>query len=362
MGAALGSWARVVRWTPRQLAALGLGLPFALLRPALYGLQDGVLPFAFTLIGVLIAAWVGGLWPTLVVSLVGLAVGNHILIEAGKPPLGPGGVLFYALFMLILAVPAELYHRVSRRRRADQQLLADIGQRVQRTSRLNAMGELAGTLAHELNQPLTAIASYAEAARLLLERQPSEPQRAAALLVKILGQTERARGTISRIRGQVSGEALDLKPQSLRQMVEEATEVGLARARDALDLRFSLDRNADRVLADRIQIEQVMINLVRNAAEAMAGSPTRELRIGSAPAGDGFVECYVADRGPGVAPEVQPQLFQPFASDKAEGMGVGLAVSRTIVEGHGGRIWAEPNPGGGAVFRFTLRCAPAGAA
>jgi C4-dicarboxylate-specific signal transduction histidine kinase len=352
----------MVRWTPRQLMAVGLGLPFALLRPALYGIEHGALPFAFTWIGVLVAAWVGGLWPTLVVSLAGLAVGNHILVEAGKAPLGPGGVLFYTLFMLVLAVPAELYHRISRRRRADQQLLADMGQRLQRAARLNAMGELAGTLAHELNQPLTAIASYAEAARLVLARQPGDSERAAGLLVKILGQTERARGIITRIRGQVSGEALDLKPQSLREMAEEATEVALARARDALDLRLNLDRSADRVLADRIQVEQVMINLVRNAAEAMAGSPTRELRIGSAPAGDGFVECYVADRGPGIAPEVQERLFQPFASDKAEGMGVGLAVSRTIVEGHGGRIWAEPNPGGGAIFRFTLRSAVGGAA
>jgi hypothetical protein len=138
----------MVRWTPRQLMAVGLGLPFALLRPALYGIEHGALPFAFTWIGVLVAAWVGGLWPTLVVSLAGLAVGNHILVEAGKAPLGPGGVLFYTLFMLVLAVPAELYHRISRRRRADQQLLADMGQRLQRAARLNAMGELAGTLAH----------------------------------------------------------------------------------------------------------------------------------------------------------------------------------------------------------------------
>ncbi|MBI1198293.1 MAG: hypothetical protein GC203_10560 [Phenylobacterium sp.] len=341
---------------------MGLGLPFALARLGLYGLEPGALPFALTWIGVLVAAWLGGLWPAIVVSLVGLAVGNHVLTSGGKPPLGAGGVAFYVAFTLVLAVPADLYHRIASRRRADQRLLADMSQRMHRMARLNAMGELAGTLAHELNQPLTAIAGYADTARVLLRRDPPGVEQATQMLEKVLRQVERSRGIISRVRGQVAGGDLDLRPQSLRAMFDEAAEIGLARDRQHLDLQVELDRGADQVLADRIQIEQVMVNLLRNAAEAMAETRARELRIGSTPAGDGFVECFVADRGPGVSPEISARLFEPFATDKAEGMGVGLAVSRTIVEGHGGRIWAEPNPGGGAVFRFTLRSQQGGAA
>lgn len=358
----MASWLSFVRWEPRQYLALALGVPFALLRLGVYGLENGELPFAITWIGVLIAAWLGGLWPAILVSLIGLAVGNQVLASADKPTLAVGGVAFYVLFALVLIVPADLYHRVSRRRRVDQALLADMGVRMQRVARLNAMGELAGALAHELNQPLTAIASYADAAHWVLKRDPPDGEQAAELLQKILRQTDRSREIISRIRGQLSGADLKLEPQSLRVMFEEATEIGLARARDALELRFELDRTVDLVLADRIQVEQVMVNLVRNAAEAMAASTPRELRIGSTRGEDGFVECYVADRGPGVSACVQARLFEPFASDKEEGMGMGLAVSRTIVEGHGGRIWADPNPAGGAVFRFTLRTAEGGTA
>ncbi|WP_337186274.1 ATP-binding protein [Phenylobacterium sp.] len=347
---------RVFRWLPREVVATVLGVLIISLRLAFTGVPDGEMPFALVWLGVLVAAWIGGFGPATVASAVGLAIGQYILVSGGKSGIGFTGLAFYALFSLILIVPAEIYHRMKRRRQADQRLLADMTERLNRTGRLNAMGELAGALAHELNQPLTAISNYAGAAQYLARNNPTAAEDIAGLLDKIVGQTERSRGIISGIRRRLAGQDLQMAPESLSAMFEEAAEIALpSSAREPIAVRYAFHREADRVMADRIQIQQVMVNLVRNAAEAMAGSPHRELRIGSKLAADGLVECYVADRGPGVSPAMHEKLFQPFATDKAEGMGVGLAMSRTIVEAHGGRISADPNPVGGAIFRFGLR-------
>jgi two-component system sensor kinase FixL len=138
--------------------------------------------------------------------------------------------------------------------------------------------------------------------------------------------------------------------------VEEASALALVGAREqGLRVRFQFDPRINLVLADRVQIQQVLLNLLRNAAEAMTGSDRRDLTIYTNLVDDDMVSISVADTGPGIAEEVASQLFQPFVTTKRQGMGVGLSISRSIVEGHGGRIWAEPNPDGGTVFRFTLR-------
>jgi two-component system sensor kinase FixL len=109
------------------------------------------------------------------------------------------------------------------------------------------------------------------------------------------------------------------------------------------------------ILADKVQIQQVLLNLLRNAIESVGQGERRELTVSTKPSAGGMVEVSVADTGPGISPDVAQQLFQPFITTKPQGMGVGLSISRTIIEAHGGQIWTEPNPGGGAVFRFTLR-------
>ena len=125
---------------------------------------------------------------------------------------------------------------------------------------------------------------------------------------------------------------------------------------------FRFDASNDRVIADRVQIQQVVLNLIRNAIEAMEGLPRRELIVTTEPADDNMIAVIVADTGAGLAKEILPKLFEPFVSTKANGMGVGLSISRTIVEAHGGTISAQPNPGGGTVFRFTLRLVKEGEA
>jgi len=120
-------------------------------------------------------------------------------------------------------------------------------------------------------------------------------------------------------------------------------------------VRNRIDSRVNLVLADKVQIQQVLVNLMRNAIEAMQASDRRELTVSTTPTGDGMVEVAISDTGSGISPDVAARLFEPFFTTKTQGMGVGLSISRTIIEAHGGRIWAESNDRGGATFRFTLR-------
>ena len=224
-------------------------------------------------------------------------------------------------------------------------------------SRLTAMGEMASALAHELNQPLTAIANYLKGSRRLIEDTAGDrPARARDALDKAADQALRAGQIIRRLRDFVSRGESERRVESLAKMVEEASALALVGAKEhGVRVSFQFDSHVDLVLADRVQIQQVLLNLMRNAVDAMGEVENRELVVASRLLPDDMVEVSVADTGPGIAPEIQEQLFQPFITTKLQGMGVGLSISRTIVDAHGGRIWAEANPGGGTVFRFTLR-------
>jgi two-component system sensor kinase FixL len=224
-------------------------------------------------------------------------------------------------------------------------------------SRLTAMGEMASTLAHELNQPLSAIANYLKGSRRLLESNPDERIAMVGDAVnKAADQALRAGEIIRRLRDFVARGESEHRVESVKKLLEEASALALVGAKDrGIRVRFAFDPTIDLVLADRVQIQQVLLNLMRNAIEAMEESQNRELMISAMAASDDMVVISVADTGHGIAPEVSAQLFQPFVTTKRQGMGVGLSISRTIVEAHGGQIGAEPNPVGGTIFRFTLR-------
>jgi two-component system sensor kinase FixL len=223
-------------------------------------------------------------------------------------------------------------------------------------SRLTAMGEMASTLAHELNQPLSAIANYMKGSRRLLEGAVDDKSAMMRDAMDKAGeQALRAGQIIRRLRDFVARGESERRVESVKKLVEEASALALVGAKDqGVRVRFTLDPHVDLVLADKVQVQQVLLNLIRNAIEAMEGSERRELIVGTSGSGE-LVTISVADTGPGLADEVTAQLFQPFVTTKPHGMGVGLSISRTIIEAHGGRIWAEANPGGGTVFRFTLR-------
>jgi two-component system sensor kinase FixL len=222
-------------------------------------------------------------------------------------------------------------------------------------SRLTAMGEMASTLAHEINQPLAAIANYLKGSRRMLEgNDAAAPVRDA--MDKASEQALRAGEIIRRLRDFVSRGETERKIEHLPKLIEEASALALVGTKERdVRVRFLFDQHGDLVLADRVQIQQVLLNLIRNAVEAMAESPRRELTLTTAARDGGMVEVAVADTGPGLAEQVARQLFQPFVTTKRQGMGVGLSISRTIVDAHGGKIWAEKNENGGTTFRFTLR-------
>jgi two-component system, LuxR family, sensor kinase FixL len=224
-------------------------------------------------------------------------------------------------------------------------------------SRLTAMGEMASTLAHELNQPLSAIANYMKGSRRLLESGTDE--RSVMMrdaMDKAAEQALRAGQIIRRLRDFVARGESERRVESVKKLVEEASALALVGAKDlGVRVRFVFDPAVDLVLADKVQIQQVLLNLMRNAIEAMEASAKRELVVATAAAEDDTVTISVADTGPGIATEMTSQLFQPFVTTKRHGMGVGLSISRTIIDAHGGRIWADGNPGGGTIFRFTLR-------
>ena len=222
-------------------------------------------------------------------------------------------------------------------------------------SRLTAMGEMASTLAHELNQPLSAIANYLKGSRRLLEGVADE--RAATMrdaLDKAADQAMRAGQIIRRLRDFVARGESERRVESITKLVEEASALALVGVKDlGIRVQFQFDPEVDLVIADRVQVQQVMLNLIRNAMDAMEGAPSRDLVITTAE-DNGQARVSVADTGSGIAPEIAEQLFQPFITTKRQGMGVGLSISRTIIEAHSGRIWVEPNPAGGTIFHFTL--------
>jgi len=223
-------------------------------------------------------------------------------------------------------------------------------------SRLTAMGEMASTLAHELNQPLSAISNYLKGSKRMLDSATDE--KSATLrdaLDKAADQAMRAGQIIRRLRDFVQRGESERRVESITKLVEEASALALVGVKDrGIRVQFKFDPAVDLVLADRVQIQQVLLNLIRNAMDAMETSAARDLVVSVVPVGDTHVRVSVADTGIGIAPEVAEQLFQPFITTKRHGMGVGLSISRTIVEAHGGRIWVEANPGGGTIFNFTL--------
>ena len=241
-------------------------------------------------------------------------------------------------------------------RRAREAEVRELQNELQHALRLTAMGQLTSALAHELNQPLTAVMNYLNAARRSLPG-PDDPAaaRTHALMEKAVAQTIRAGQIIRRLREFIEKRAPNHTLGNLNASVKEAIALGLVGTADrGIDVKTQLARDLPPLMFDKIQIQQVVVNLLRNAIEALEQAERREIVVTTARTDGEFVEIAVADSGPGVNPEMMPHLFQPFATSKASGMGMGLNICRSIVEAHGGRLWALPDPGGGAQFRFRL--------
>jgi two-component system, LuxR family, sensor kinase FixL len=235
-----------------------------------------------------------------------------------------------------------------------QRRIQDLQSELLHASRLSVMGQMASTMAHELNQPLTAVTNYLEAARHLLRGGDGAAERVDDLMGRAVAQAERASGVIRQLRQFVTKGETERRSESLNKLVEEALALALVGTRQSrVRVTLELDRTLLPVLADGVQIQQVVLNLVRNAIEAMEDVDRRELVIATRALPE-MAEVTVMDTGPGIMPEFADRLFQPFVTTKKTGMGLGLSICREIVEAHHGRLTSAPRPGGGTVFCVRL--------
>lgn len=222
--------------------------------------------------------------------------------------------------------------------------------------RLTEMGEMVSAFAHELRQPLTAANNYLSAAKRFLAREETPTARVNELIAKADEQFRRATQIIQRIRDFAAKSDTKTAPEDLNALIREAVELARLDPRHrGVSVRIDAPRSLPQIAVDKVQILQVLLNLLRNAFEAMEDSKTRNVIVRARMVGRGeWAELSVNDTGPGLSQEVTEKLFQPFVTTKDSGMGVGLSICRTIVENHGGRMWAQSEPGHGASFRLTV--------
>jgi two-component system sensor kinase FixL len=240
-------------------------------------------------------------------------------------------------------------------RDARERRILELQAELTHVQRLTELGQVVTTLVHEVNQPITAIGNYLNACRRLAATGKLTEVQAA--IERMEDQTKRASEIIQRIRDFVTKRDVQMQAEDLSLVIDEAVALIRASMADEVPtLTVQMDPAVPHVEIDKVQVQQVIFNLMRNGIEAMQDQPRRELTVATRGAQDGMVEISVADSGVGLLHHVRGRLFQPFVTTKPTGMGVGLSVCQGIVELHGGRIWADDAiTAGGTVFRFTVR-------
>ena len=285
---------------------------------------------------------------------VALTVLSYVLTPAGSREAGlMNGVISISAIGITTYLAMEMVTAVVAAHESRAQLA--------RIARLTHLGELTTSIAHEVNQPLAAIVTSGNACLRWLELDPPNVERSRLSAQRIVAEAHRASEIITRVRRLARGDSPVTQRLALNDVIVHAVELARSEIdRHAISLRVDLAADLPPVLADHIQIQQVIANLVLNAVEAMTGRTVRQLAISSR-AGDGRVVVAVADTGVGLPVVAHDRLFDAFWTTKGNGVGIGLTISRSIVEAHGGRIWATPRDGGGAVFQFSFPAASAAA-
>ncbi len=271
-----------------------------------------------------------------------------------------GTVLEFQFLMLALAVTGLLLSVAVSERTAIERALHDKQTELERSLRLAAASELASALAHELNQPLSAITAYVRACQIMLAQPAVNHDILAQTMDKVVGEVNRAGTVVRRLREFFRSGSAQVERVAVATLIDNAVATTRERAlHNAVTLLGQVGVDVPDVAADRVQIGAVLHNLVNNAIDALkeTAKPVRVVRIAAALDTNGLVRLTVQDNGPGVNPDMEPTLFQPFATSKPDGTGLGLAISRSIVEAHGGRLWYQPDTDG-CSFVFTVPVSP----
>jgi two-component system sensor kinase FixL len=259
---------------------------------------------------------------------------------------GQGEVSGQRIFVGIVSDISERHARDKRIQELQSELL--------HVTRMTAMGEMTSALAHEINQPLTALLNYTGAARHMAESLGKPGAKLVDVLNRAIEQTERAGLIIRRLRNFIEKREPVRAKEDINKVVEDAISLGHSGFRDTgIKWTLKLQPGIPLVLIDKVQIQQILVNLIRNATEAMSDLDKRQLSIATA-VDDHEVEIAVADTGIGLPDDVVSRLFHPFVTTKERGMGMGLSICRTIAEAHGGRLWLDSNSAGGATFKLRL--------
>lgn len=340
-------------------------------------------PFVFLFFGAIMAsAWFGGF----VSGFVAVALSSFLIDYFFIPPLYSISVAkesqsFFTAFILcaiaitIVSSARKRAERAIRRARDELeekvrertaeleqsnreiQSLRATEERLARLSQTLSMAEMAASIAHELNQPLTAVVTHAYACREWLSAEPANLERASATADKIVLESTRASAVVSRVRALFRKEAQICEPLDMNELIRDLARLLRDEcARNGVSIRLALAKDLPRLELDPVQIQQVLLNLATNGIEAMRQAPTpRELTIRSERKSDAEIMITVEDQGAGISDENAARVFDPFFTTKPEGIGMGLAICRSIVETHDGRLWAENLSHGGAAFHFTVR-------
>jgi C4-dicarboxylate-specific signal transduction histidine kinase len=325
--------------------------------------------FTFYFASVILAAWYCGLGPSILSIVLAAVIASFSFAE----PRGSFRVsefrhqLGLVFFCIISGYMAYLIHwlkcDIARRQQVEADLHASQEQlqlhqnELAHMSRLSVMGEMAATLAHELNQPLHAAKNYARGSVRRLRKDPKHDAELMAVLEHIGEEADRAAEILRRVRDFVQKTGPHVSAVSVNDLIQDALTIvnlELKRTRARIVCEFAPGIAA--VMADPIQIEQVVVNLARNGLESMHDVPVeqRVLCIGTRQCNEQTVEVFVRDRGKGISEQEMQRIFEPFFTTKAEGMGMGLAISRSIIHSHEGRLWVSPNDDCGCTFQFTL--------
>ena len=275
---------------------------------------------------------------------------------------GRGTVLEFQFLMLAIATTALLLGSAGSERRAIERTLREKQATLDRSLRLAAASELASALAHELNQPLSAITAYVRACQLMLAQSGRGTGELGTTMDKVIAEAGRAGSVVRRLRDFFRSGSVQIETVAPAVLIAEACDTVRERAHVHRVKVEEAARNLPDVCVDRVQIEAVLSNLLGNAIDALERQPDlREVRVQALPDGPAYVRIGVADNGPGVDPAIEQALFDPFVTTKPRGMGLGLAISRSIVDAHGGRLWHERLERGSG-FWFTVPVAQPAAA